>query len=137
MSPAATQRHFCSIGFGCIPKAPRPSGKAQYPAHRPSKADRRTAENAESGIDKKNAPELSPRGSFGIRWGKGGLAWSRKSSLTYFWLSATATATATVAPTMGLLPMPRKPIISTWAGTELEPANWASECIRPMVSVMP
>ena len=32
---------------------------------------------------------------------------------------------------MGLLPMPRKPIISTWAGTEEEPANWASECIRP------
>ena len=31
----------------------------------------------------------------------------------YFMLSATATATATVAPTMGLLPMPRKPIIST------------------------
>ena len=31
----------------------------------------------------------------------------------YFLLSATATATATVAPTMGLLPMPRKPIIST------------------------
>ena len=55
----------------------------------------------------------------------------------YFWLSATATATATVAPTMGLLPIPRKPIISTWAGTEEEPANWASECIRPMVSVMP
>ena len=55
----------------------------------------------------------------------------------YFLLSATATATATVAPTMGLLPMPRKPIISTWAGTEEEPANWASECIRPMVSVMP
>ena len=23
------------------------------------------------------------------------------------------------------------------AGTEEEPANWASECIRPMVSVMP
>ena len=55
----------------------------------------------------------------------------------YFRLSATATATATVAPTMGLLPMPKKPIISTWAGTEEEPANWASECIRPMVSVMP
>ena len=32
---------------------------------------------------------------------------------SYFRLSATATATATVAPTMGLLPMPRKPIIST------------------------
>ena len=32
-----------------------------------------------------------------------------------YWFSAslTATATATVAPTMGLLPMPRKPIIST------------------------
>ncbi len=42
---------------------------------------------------------------------------------SYFWLSATATATATVAPTMGLLPMPKKPIISTWAGTEEEPAN--------------
>ena len=49
----------------------------------------------------------------------------------------TATAQATVAPTMGLLPMPMKPIISTWAGTEEEPANWASECMRPMVSVMP
>jgi len=48
-----------------------------------------------------------------------------------------ATATATLAPTIGLLPMPIKPIISTWAGTEEEPANWASECILPMVSVMP
>ena len=55
----------------------------------------------------------------------------------FFIASAVATATATVAPTMGLLPMPRKPIISTCAGTELEPANCASECIRPMVSVMP
>lgn len=36
---------------------------------------------------------------------------------------ATATATATVAPTIGLLPMPMKPIISTCAGTEEEPAN--------------
>ena len=34
-----------------------------------------------------------------------------------------ATAMATVAPTIGLLPMPRKPIISTWAGTDEEPAN--------------
>ncbi len=49
----------------------------------------------------------------------------------------TATATATVMPTMGLLPAPRKPIISTCAGTDEEPANCASECIRPMVSVMP
>ena len=48
---------------------------------------------------------------------------------------ATSTAQATVHPTIGLLPIPRKPIISTWAGTEDEPANWASLCIRPMVSV--
>ena len=48
-----------------------------------------------------------------------------------------ATATATVAPTIGLLPMPMKPIISTCAGTLEEPANCASECMRPMVSVMP
>ena len=48
-----------------------------------------------------------------------------------------ATATATEAPTIGLFPIPIKPIISTWAGTEEEPANWASECILPMVSVMP
>lgn len=51
------------------------------------------------------------------------------------WL--TATAQATVAPTMGLLPMPMRPIISTCAGTEEDPANCASECMRPMVSVMP
>ena len=37
--------------------------------------------------------------------------------------TSTATATETVIPTMGLLPAPRKPIISTWAGTEEEPAN--------------
>ena len=62
----------------------------------------------------------------------------RKGKNAYFFrLSSTATATETVIPTMGLLPAPRKPIISTWAGTEEEPANWASECIRPMVSVMP
>ena len=59
------------------------------------------------------------------------------SRIYYFWDSSTATATDTVIPTMGLLPAPRKPIISTWAGTEEEPANWASLCIRPMVSVMP
>ena len=50
---------------------------------------------------------------------------------------STATATATVAPTMGLLPIPRNPIISTCAGTDDEPANCASLCIRPMVSVIP
>ena len=48
----------------------------------------------------------------------------------------TFTAQATVQPTIGLLPMPRKPIISTCAGTEEEPANWASECMRPRVSVI-
>ena len=40
-----------------------------------------------------------------------------------FMASSMATATETVAPTMGLLPMPIRPIISTWAGTEEEPAN--------------
>jgi len=55
----------------------------------------------------------------------------------YLMACSTATATATEAPTMGLLPMPMSPIISTWAGTEEEPANWASECMRPRVSVMP
>ena len=41
----------------------------------------------------------------------------------YFSASDTATAQATVAPTIGLLPMPIRPIISTCAGTEEEPAN--------------
>ncbi len=41
----------------------------------------------------------------------------------YFEASSIATATATVIPTMGLLPAPISPIISTWAGTEEEPAN--------------
>jgi len=50
---------------------------------------------------------------------------------------ATATATSTEAPTIGLLPMPISPIISTCAGTDEDPANCASECIRPIVSVMP
>ncbi len=36
-----------------------------------------------------------------------------RGTTCYFRLFCTATATATVAPTMGLLPMPRKPIIST------------------------
>ena len=40
-----------------------------------------------------------------------------------FKASATFTAQATVQPTIGLLPIPRKPIISTCAGTEEEPAN--------------
>ena len=48
---------------------------------------------------------------------------------------ATSTAQATVQPTIGLLPIPRNPIISTCAGTDEEPANCASECIRPIVSV--
>ena len=43
----------------------------------------------------------------------------------YFLLRArsTFTAHATEHPTMGLLPIPRKPIISTCAGTDEEPAN--------------
>ena len=55
----------------------------------------------------------------------------------YFSASDTATAQATVAPTIGLLPMPMSPIISTCAGTEEDPANCASPCIRPMESVRP
>ncbi len=51
--------------------------------------------------------------------------------------SCTATAQATLAPTIGLLPIPIKPIISTCAGTDEEPANCASECILPIVSVIP
>jgi len=41
----------------------------------------------------------------------------------FFIASSTDTATATVAPTIGLLPIPRNPIISTCAGTDDEPAN--------------
>ncbi len=41
----------------------------------------------------------------------------------YLLASSTATAHATVIPTMGLLPAPIRPIISTCAGTEDEPAN--------------
>ena len=41
----------------------------------------------------------------------------------YLLASSIATATATVIPTMGLLPAPIRPISSTWAGTEEEPAN--------------
>lgn len=41
----------------------------------------------------------------------------------YFIASSIATATETDAPTIGLLPIPMSPIISTWAGTDEEPAN--------------
>lgn len=41
----------------------------------------------------------------------------------FFIASSIETATATVQPTIGLLPIPIKPIISTWAGTDDEPAN--------------
>ena len=48
---------------------------------------------------------------------------ARCQNYAFFCASSTATATATVAPTIGLLPMPIRPIISTCAGTEEEPAN--------------
>ena len=57
--------------------------------------------------------------------------------LFLFYALATATASATVAPTIGLFPIPINPIMSTCAGTEEEPANCASLCILPIVSVMP
>ena len=66
-----------------------------------------------------------------------GCPFGNRKIVFYLVPSYTATAQATVAPTMGLLPMPMRPIISTWAGTEEEPANWASPCIRPMESVRP
>ena len=49
----------------------------------------------------------------------------RRTFRFYFLLIARsiATATDTVAPTIGLLPIPRNPIISTCAGTVEEPAN--------------
>ena len=49
----------------------------------------------------KKDPEPGGSGSFLGVWGP------------YLEASSTATATATVAPTMGLLPMPMRPIIST------------------------
>ena len=60
-----------------------------------------------------------------------------RNGTDYFMASSTATAQATVAPTMGLLPMPIRPIISTCAGTDEEPANCASPCILPIESVRP
>ncbi len=44
----------------------------------------------------------------------------------YLLACSIATATASVALTIGLLPIPKNPIISTWAGTEDDPANWAN-----------
>lgn len=41
----------------------------------------------------------------------------------FFFANETATARETVAPTIGLLPIPMKPIMATCAGTEEEPAN--------------
>ena len=44
-------------------------------------------------------------------------------SIYFLKVSATATAQATVQPTIGLLPIPMNPIISTCAGTDEDPAN--------------
>ncbi len=112
--PAACTRgkHFAGSGPGLV----RYRRKAQ--------AHNQGAERIET--LRRKTPRSTAPGSFGY-----------SAFSAYFSASATATATATVAPTMGLLPMPKKPIISTWAGTEELPANWASLCIRPMVSVMP
>ena len=41
----------------------------------------------------------------------------------YLIASKLLTARATVAPTIGLFPIPINPIISTWAGTDELPAN--------------
>ena len=91
-----------------------------------------------SAIGRKKARQNCADLSQTCRSGKRPQTFPSETGRRYFFIaSSTATATATVAPTMGLLPMPIRPIISTCAGTEEEPANWASECMRPMVSVMP
>ena len=55
--------------------------------------------------------ELLQRGALHLQRGyEYGL---RRNEVDYLLFSSTATATATVAPTMGLLPMPMSPIIST------------------------
>ena len=98
-------------------------GTAQLPPSPPHQPWRRAG-------NKKTSP---PGKSSGQRC----IAKKAKRPAYFFMASSTATATATVAPTIGLLPMPMRPIISTCAGTDEEPANWASECMRPIVSVMP
>ena len=42
-----------------------------------------------------------------------GIFMKKKNPFRYFAASSIDTATATLAPTIGLLPIPRKPIIST------------------------
>ena len=107
--------------------------------------NRRDAPQTESGLSKK-PPLLGGTGADALRGCRIPLSESSmrargtgvRACLGYLArASSTATAQATVQPTMGLLPMPIRPIMSTCAGTEEEPANWALECMRPMVSVMP
>ena len=85
-----------------------------------------------------NKKETPPKGCLRKVLCKRSFAALRMTAYNYL-LSAVATSTAqaTVQPTIGLLPIPRNPIISTCAGTDEEPANCASECIRPIVSVIP
>ena len=68
---------------------------------------------------------MRPKLSFGDPLPAKNCFWSHgdKKRKIYFVACCTATAPATVMPTIGLLPAPRKPIISTWAGTDEEPAN--------------
>ncbi len=68
--------------------------------------------------------EMRPEGThLHTNSARGDISAADKVQPDYFMACSTATATATVAPTIGLLPMPRKPIISTCAGTDDEPAN--------------
>ena len=92
-----------------------------------------------AGFSESRAEPASFPGSEASRKGSGNPLMVPTTNRSYYFACAcsSATATATLAPTMGLLPMPRNPIISTCAGTEDDPANWASLCMRPMVSVMP
>lgn len=111
--------------YNCLPPVRRRVVQAEVNLHLSRKRRRRIQGRVRNRICTKKDGILSDPVFFKCR------------STTYLQASSTATATATVAPTIGLLPMPRKPIISTCAGTEDDPANCASECMRPMVSVMP
>lgn len=61
----------------------------------------------------KSRPVLSQNGSFTILSGLIDLYGLPATGSYLFIASSTATATETVAPTIGLLPMPMSPIIST------------------------
>ena len=115
-------------------KTKKPAGKAKTPCPRGENPYRYSLQRCRTRIIR-TMPGIQPENP-AVIYGK--VCEVLKSILNYLFIAfSTATATATVAPTMGLLPIPMRPIISTCAGTDEDPANCASECILPIVSVMP